>query len=73
MPHYKAGESFKLKKSIEKKNRAKEKSLNKRIKFNDDFIVEESNDYGVVIEEKIYYQELKKMVQEIMILVLLKI
>ena len=52
MPHYKAGESFKLKKSIEKKNRAKEKSLNKRIKFNDDFIVEESNDYGVVIETR---------------------
>lgn len=50
MPHYNAYDSFKTKKSIERKRRAKEKSLGKKTDENVDFIIDSSNDYGVVIE-----------------------
>lgn len=51
MPHYESYESFKTKRSVEKKNRAKEKSF-KNNKLNEDFIIDFNNDYGVVIETK---------------------
>ena len=50
MPHYSAFESFKTKKSIEKKQRAKEKSLGKKIEDVGDYIIDSSNDYGIIIE-----------------------
>lgn len=50
MPHYNAYDSFKTKKSIERKQRAKEKSLGKRTDDNVDFIIDSSDNYGVVIE-----------------------
>lgn len=50
MPHYNAYDSFKTKRSIEKKQRAKEKSLGKKCDFSDEFIIKSSNNYGVVIE-----------------------
>ena len=50
MPHYNAYDSFKTKRSIEKKQRAKEKSLGKKSDFSDEFVIQSSNDYGVVIE-----------------------
>ena len=52
MPHYESYDSFKTKKSIEKKNRAKEISSNKSVE--DDFIVERNKENllksAVVIE-----------------------
>ena len=50
MPHYNAYESFKTKKSIEKKQRAKEKALGKKSDEVDDFIIDNNDQYGVVIE-----------------------
>ncbi len=50
MPHYNAYDSFKTKKSIDKKNRAKEKS--QKLKDNNDFIITSSDNYGIVIEVK---------------------
>ena len=50
MSHYNAYDSFKTKKSIEKKERAKEKALGKKNTNIDDFIINESNNYGIVIE-----------------------
>ncbi len=50
MAHYNAYDSFKTKKSIEKKNRAKEKSLGKKIDIDNSFVISESNDFGIVIE-----------------------
>ena len=50
MPHYSSYDSFKTKKSIEKKQKAKEKSLIKKIDDIDSFIIDECNDYGIVIE-----------------------
>lgn len=50
MPHYNAYDSFKTKKSIEKKQRAKEKALGKKANVVDDFIIDSANDYGIVIE-----------------------
>ena len=50
MPHYNAYDSFKTKKSIEKKQRAKEKSLGKKCDIRDEFVIRNSNDYGIVIE-----------------------
>lgn len=49
MPHYNAFDSFKTKKSLEKKQRVKEKILNKNI---DDFVIDNCCEYGVVIEVK---------------------
>ena len=54
MPHYNAYESFKTKKSIEKKQRAKEKTLGKKSDNIDNFIVDSSDSYGVVIEVRYY-------------------
>ena len=48
--HYNSYESFKTKKSIEKKKRAKEKSLGKKTESIESFIIDESDNYGVVIE-----------------------
>ena len=50
MPHYNAYDSFKTKKSIEKKQRAKEKSFGKKSETLDNFIIGSCDEYGVVIE-----------------------
>ena len=50
MPHYNAYDSFKTKKSIEKKQRAKEKSFGKKSEKLDNFIIDSCDEYGVVIE-----------------------
>jgi len=50
MPHYEAYESFQTKKSIEKKNRAKEKALGKKREIVADFLIDSYDDYGTVIE-----------------------
>ena len=50
MSHYNAYDSFKIKKSIEKKQKAKEKSLGKKNADVDDFIINNSDNYGIVIE-----------------------
>lgn len=51
MPHYNAYTSFKIKKSIKKKDLIKEKQ-NKQINLPNDFIIEESKNYGIVLEVK---------------------
>lgn len=51
MPHYNAYTSFKTKKSIKKKELIKEKQ-NKKINLPNDFIIEESKNYGIVLEVK---------------------
>lgn len=51
MSHYNAYASFKTKKSIEKKELIKEKQ-NKQINLPNDFIIEESKNYGIVLEVK---------------------
>lgn len=48
MSHYNAYDSFKTKKSIEKKERAKERAF--RNTNVDDFIIDKVKDYGIVIE-----------------------
>ena len=50
MPHYNAYDSFKTKKSIEKKQRAKNKALSKKNDDVDDFIINKCDNYGIVIE-----------------------
>lgn len=50
MPHYNAYDSFKTKKSIEKKQRAKEKAFGKKKEEVDNFIIDACEEYGVVIE-----------------------
>jgi ribosome biogenesis GTPase len=50
MTHYNAYDSFKTKKSIEQKQRAKEKSLGKKINDTENFIIDNSDNYGIVIE-----------------------
>lgn len=50
MPHYNAYDSFKTKKSIEKKQMAKEKALGKKKDDLDDFIINKCDNYGIVIE-----------------------
>ncbi len=50
MPHYNAYDSFKTKKSMEKKKRAKEKSLGKKSENIDNFVIDHCDNYGVVIE-----------------------
>ena len=50
MPHYNAYDSFKTKKSIEKKQRAKEKAFGKKNDEVDDFITNKCDNYGIVIE-----------------------
>ena len=50
MPHYNAYDSFKTKKSIEKKQRAKEKALGNKTNDVEDFVIESSDDFGIVIE-----------------------
>ena len=50
MPHYNAYDSFKTKKSIEKKQMAKEKALGKKNDNADNFIIDNSDNYGIVIE-----------------------
>ena len=47
MPHYNAYDSFKIKKSIGKKQKVKEKTINKNI---NNFIIDECDNYGIVIE-----------------------
>ena len=50
MPHYNAYDSFKTKKSIEKKQRAKERAFEKKTEPVDNFIIDSCDEYGVVIE-----------------------
>ena len=50
MPHYNAYDSFKTKKSIEKKQRAKERAFGKKNENVDDFVINYCDEYGVVIE-----------------------
>ena len=50
MPHYNAYDSFKTKKSIEKKQRAKERAFGKKNESVDDFVINTCEEYGVVIE-----------------------
>lgn len=50
MAHLRSYDSFQTKKSIEKKRRAKEKALGKKTEINDDFVIDKSDEYGVVIE-----------------------
>ena len=50
MPHYNAFASFKTKKSVDKKNRAKEKSLGKKVIYDAKFLIKDSDDFGVVVE-----------------------
>ena len=50
MPHYNAYDSFKTKKSIEKKQKAKERAFGKKGERVDNFIIDNSDSYGVVIE-----------------------
>jgi ribosome biogenesis GTPase len=50
MPHYNAYDSFKTKKSIEKKHKAKEKTFGKRNDETNNFIIDSINNYGTVIE-----------------------
>ena len=50
MPHYNAYDSFKTKRSIELKQRAKEKAFGKKSEVVDNFIIDNCDKYGVVIE-----------------------
>lgn len=50
MPHYNAYDSFKTKKSIDKKKRAKERSGNKKSAIDDNFVIKAEANFGVVIE-----------------------
>lgn len=50
MPHCNAYDSFKTKKSIEKKQRAKEKAFSIRNDNIDNFVMDDCDSYGVVIE-----------------------
>ena len=50
MPHYNAYDSFKTKKSIEKKQRAKEKAFGKKNEIVDNFVIDYCDEYGIVIE-----------------------
>ena len=50
MPHYNAYDSFKTKKSIEKKQRAKAKAFGKKNETIDNFVIDYCEEYGVVIE-----------------------
>lgn len=52
MPHYNAYDSFKTKKSRDKKQRAKENAFGKKAAYDDNFIIDSSDDFGVVIEVK---------------------
>ena len=50
MPHYNAYDSFKTKRSVDKKKRAKYRSRNKKSVISNDFIVKTGTHFGVVIE-----------------------
>ena len=50
MPHYNAYDSFKTKKSIEKKQRAKERAFGKKNETVDNFVIDKCDEYGIVIE-----------------------
>lgn len=50
MPHYNSYDSFKTKKSIEKKRRAKERAFGKKNDDVDNFIINSADNYGVVVE-----------------------
>ena len=49
MPHYNAYDSFKIKKSIEKKKKAKERVFKKQNETLDNFVITSCSNYGVVI------------------------
>lgn len=51
MPHYNSFDSFQTKKSKEKKNKAKNKSLEK-INIDENFIIDSKQDYAIVMEVK---------------------
>ena len=70
MPHYNAYDSFKTKKSIEKKQRAKEKALGKKNNNADNFIIDNSDNYGIVIEVR--FNDVYVLVDDILILAKLR-
>ncbi len=49
MPHYNSYDSFKTKKSLDKKQRAKDKSFKKSSEVNN-FIINDASNYGVIVE-----------------------
>lgn len=52
MPHYNSYDSFKTRKSVEKKQKARDKSFNKKNDKINDFIVDSADKFGTVIEVK---------------------
>lgn len=50
MPHYNSYQSFQIKRSMDKKKKAKEKSFTSKKNIPSDFIIEQANEYGIVIE-----------------------
>ncbi len=60
--HFNAYDSFKTKRSIEKKEKAKRKTFDKQKELKENFIIDNFDDYGVVVEARyhdayIYYHE----------------
>ena len=64
--HYKSYDSFKTKKSIEQKQRAKDRTLYKSKYLKDDFIIPEASLFGVVIEVR--YNDCYVMYQDKVVL-----
>lgn len=50
MPHYNSYQSFQIKRSMDKKKKAKEKSFTSKKNIPSDFIIKQANEYGIVIE-----------------------
>ena len=50
MPHYNSYQSFQIKRSMDKKKKAKEKSFTSKKNISSDFIIKQANEYGIVIE-----------------------
>jgi len=55
MPHYNSYDSMQTKRSLELKRKAKEKAFGKQKVLDENFIIKEASDYGIVIEVK--YEE----------------
>ena len=64
--HYKSYDSFKTKKSLERKQKAKDKSLHKSRKIENYFIISEASLFGVVIEVR--YNDCYVMYQDKVVL-----
>ena len=64
--HYKSYDSFKTKKSLERKQKAKDRSFHKNKKIENDFIIPEASSFGVVIEVR--YNDCYVMYQDKIVL-----